>query len=332
MNATTYAPLRQHRFSRAVRDRVFACFETDNWHGPLEVLEHWSVIAAAAASSMYASKAFCLAVALPVYLFAIFLIGGRQRALAGVLHQAAHHSLMRNRLANRIVGTWLAGYPVLQSFTGYRSSHVLNHHRFLGNPERDPDYRQYILSGLCGPRMSRGAIRRYLLTLLGPRATLAYVGYLLRHRVLNREEQRRESVVRLVYLALLLAIAGHLGAIPIVLMYWMVPLITTQAWIGSIAELVEHYPLIETAERMDIAVTRNRDCGPIANFLLGEHPGEGYHLVHHLFPRTPFWRLKEVHGLLLQDPVYAALDMPTNWRQVMGSIFAPLPARAAVHP
>lgn len=332
MNATTYVPVQRHRFSRAVLAQVFERFETDNWHGLLEVLEHWSVIVAAAALSVFAWNTFGIAAALPLYLFAIFLIGGRQRALAGVLHQAAHGALLRNRFANRVVGTLLGGYSVLQSFTGYRSSHVLNHHRFLGNPDRDPDYRQYIRCGLCGPRMSRAAIRRYLLTLLGPRATLVYVGYLLRHRVLNPEERPLESVARLVYLASLLALAWRLDAMPLVLMYWIVPLITTQVWIGAIAELVEHYPLIETAERVDIAVTRNRDCGPLASFLLGEHPGEGYHLVHHLFPRTPFWRLKEVHGLLLQDPTYAALDMPTSWRHVMRSIFAPLPARAGMQP
>lgn len=324
MNPRAYIPVRHHRFSKVLLVEVFNCFEGDNWHGPLEVLEHWIVISVAVAASVCAYQTLVIAAAVPVYLFAIFLVGGRQRALAGVLHQAAHCSLMRNRRFGLLLGTLAGGYPVLQSFTGYRSSHVLNHHRFLGHPERDPDYMQYIRNGLCGPKMSRAAIRRYLLTLISPRATVTYVGYLLRHRVLNKDERLFEAFARLLYLTLLLVIAHRFGAMSLVLMYWFIPLITTQVWIGAVAELVEHYPLIETAERLDIAVTRNRDCGPIANFLLGEHPGEGYHLVHHLFPRTPFWRLKEVHHLLLQDPAYAELERPTSWRTVMQSLMHPL--------
>ena len=51
----------------------------------------------------------------------------------------------------------------------------------------------------------------------------------------------------------------------------------------------------------------NRVYGFSTRFLLGEKDGEGFHLVHHLFPRTPMWRLREVDAILRRDPVYAAL-------------------------
>jgi fatty acid desaturase len=324
--------VRRHRFAKPLLAQVRACFEADNWHGPLEVLEHWAVVGAAAAAAWWAWQEAPLPVAVLAYVLAVFLIGGRQRALAGVLHQASHGSLMRNPLAGRLLGTLAAGYPVLQSYTGYRSSHVINHHGFLGNPQRDPDYMHYIRSRLCGPELSRAALHRYLRSLPGPRATLGYVGYLLRHRVLNKDELRAEAVLRLAYLGLLGGLALWHGGGGLLLAFWIVPLVTTQVWIGAVAELVEHYPLIETAPRLDIHVSRNRDCGPLANFLLGEHPGEGYHLVHHLFPKVPIWRLKEVHQILLQDRAYAALNHPTDWLQVMRAIWRLLPARAAQRP
>jgi fatty acid desaturase len=91
------------------------------------------------------------------------------------------------------------------------------------------------------------------------------------------------------------------------LLLWFVPLVTTQAWIGAVAELMEHFPLIETAPRMDIYMSWNRVYGLGTRFLLGEKDGEGFHLVHHLFPCTPMWRLREVDAILRRDPVYAAL-------------------------
>ena len=91
------------------------------------------------------------------------------------------------------------------------------------------------------------------------------------------------------------------------LLLWLVPLVTTQVWIGAVAELMEHFPLIETAPRVDIHMTWNRVYGLATRFLLGEKDGEGFHLVHHLFPRTPMWRLREVDAILRRDPVYAAL-------------------------
>jgi fatty acid desaturase len=319
--------LRRHRFAKPLLAQVRQCFESDNWHGPLEVLEHWLVVLAATATALLAWSKAPLAVALVTYVVAVFLIGGRQRALAGALHMASHGALMRSRLAGRLLGTLASGYLVLQSYTGYRSSHVINHHGFLGNPQRDPDYMHYMRSGLCGNNMSPAALRRYFTTLPRPRATMAYVGYLLRHRVLNKDEHLAETTVRLAYLASISGLLIWLGWGWPLIAFWIVPLVSTQVWIGAVAELVEHYPLIETAPRLDIHVSRNRDCGPLANFLLGEHPGEGYHLVHHLFPKVPIWRLKEVHLILLQDPNYAALRRPTNWPDVVREIFASLPTR-----
>jgi len=63
-------------------------------------------------------------------------------------------------------------------------------------------------------------------------------------------------------------------------------------------------------------------------FLLGEKDGEGYHLVHHLFPRTPMWRLREVDAILRQDPTYAALPQLTGLLVALGGIYRSLPERA----
>lgn len=45
--------------------------------------------------------------------------------------------------------------------------------------------------------------------------------------------------------------------------------------------------------------TRNRICSPFENFFLGIHQ-EGYHLVHHLYPKLPAWKLSEAHKFLME--------------------------------
>ncbi len=307
MNSIPARNLRRHRFSPEIVLAARSCCRADNWHGPLEAAEHWLWIAFWIAVSLAAWRGAPIAVAVPVYVVAVYFIGGRQRAIAGLLHQAVHNTLMSNPRAGVVVGTVFGGYPVLQSFTGYSSSHIVGHHAHTGQRERDPDYIQYCEYGICGPGLNRVSLRRHLRRLIMPASTWSYLVYLVRNRIAPRDEQRVERRLRLAFLvAVVVAVVAQGGAV-IVLAYWLVPLVTTQVWIGAVAELLEHYPLVETAPRLDLELSWNRDYNMLERFLLGEKAGEGYHLVHHLFPRVPLWRLAEVDQILLQDPDYAAL-------------------------
>lgn len=324
------------RFSPEILAEVRAVSRLDNWHGPLEVIEHWFWIAAWCTASVLAFHHLPLGAAVLVYVVAVFFIGGRQRAVAGVLHMAVHRAFMAHHRAGDVIGALFGGYPVLQSFTGYRASHLGDHHGRLGDPELDPDYRQYRDNGLCGDDLGRASLRRYLRSVVGPRATASYVLYLLRHRIVTKDERPSERWTRV---ALLVAVVGWAvlgGWWPWLLALWFVPLVTTQVWIGAVAELMEHFPLIETAPRVDIYLTWNRVYGLVSRFLLGEADGEGFHLVHHLFPRTPMWRLRQVDAILRRDPVYAALPrldgVLGGMRRIYELLPADGPARAPARP
>ncbi len=79
------------------------------------------------------------------------------------------------------------------------------------------------------------------------------------------------------------------------LLYWLVPICTTFVWIGSLIELVEHYPLLEgqilkqEADKQ-LYQSRNRIASTILSLVFMT-----LHLVHHLFPKVPFYRVAEVH-------------------------------------
>lgn len=318
--------VRRHAFSADLRRRVQAYYALDNLHGPLELLEHWSVILLAAAGSYWAWVSLPLYLALPAYLCAIFLIGGRQRALSGVLHQACHRTFMKNRRAGTVLGAVFGGHPVLQSYTGYVASHLRAHHSLFGDPEQDPDYQFFVTSGLYGAGRCKASLRRYLFRVVSPAGTLRYIAFLIRHRILPADEDRWETAVRLATYALVIGVALWTGVFWVLLGYWLVPLVTTHAWIGSIAELLEHYPLMEPEEPVDIQMSRNREFGLLWDLVVGEKHGEGYHLVHHLFPRVPQWRLSRVHELLKSDPAYAALETPRNPVKAFQAIYNALPS------
>jgi fatty acid desaturase len=83
-----------------------------------------------------------------LYPLTLMVIGSRQRALATILHEAAHKTLARNRKLNKILGTYFSGYLIFQTWSSYSRSHVVNHHTRLGSPEFDPDLKHYIESGV----------------------------------------------------------------------------------------------------------------------------------------------------------------------------------------
>jgi fatty acid desaturase len=104
--------------------------------------------------------------AVPVTLSAIVLIGAGQHQLSSLAHEASHHILLRNRLANDLVSDWLCMYPLYGSTQHYRLQHIA-HHQFVNDPDRDPDVSQLQTSGhwLHFP-VERGVFLRTLLAQL----------------------------------------------------------------------------------------------------------------------------------------------------------------------
>jgi len=58
-----------------------------------------------------------------------------------------------NKKMDQVFSNLLAVVILLQSFTGYKSSHVRDHHGHLGDPVLDPDYLQYKRYGLCNDKL-----------------------------------------------------------------------------------------------------------------------------------------------------------------------------------
>lgn len=313
---------KKYRFAPEIVKELRTCYALDNYHGILQVLEDWLVISTSIAISILAWDRLNIIFCALIYLVSVVVIGSRHHALADLLHQSAHGTLAKNKLLNRFLGTYLSGYLILQSFTGYTSSHIKNHHPYLGSDD-DPDYDGLLQNGLYGTNFKNGEVKHYLANLINPMTSLKYMRYLAKYRLFNPNEEKAERIKRLSFLTVVVSIIVWFGFGNLLFAYWVVPFFTTANWTGALVELSEHYPLMKTAPKIDIYMSRNRLSSPFENFFLGKH-WDGYHLVHHKFQNIPSWNYKKAHQILLQDAVYAQINQDNNgWIEIIGHMMSP---------
>ncbi|GIF96679.1 hypothetical protein Cci01nite_17730 [Catellatospora citrea] len=280
----------------------------DNYHGPRALLFEYALVCA--------SVALCVGVSYWFYPVALIVIGSVQRFLAHFLHESSHKVFARNKTLNLIAGSVFSGYLIWHLHGPYRSSHVGNHHRNLGDVETDPDYRFHIECGLYDTERSDRHFfyKELVLSALGLR-TLDYIRYVVNERVFTDSSKitvsvpvplRVERAILLTQWAAIIGVCAWFGWLPQLLLFWFVPLFTTNVAIGWLAELSEHYPMPESEHR-PLLLTRNRHGRFLEQFLISRH-NDRYHLVHHLNTGIPHWNLGRAHRVLLQDPQYAAWD------------------------
>jgi fatty acid desaturase len=298
-----------------VLSRLDQLSQRSNWRCVQALLTDYAVIAGAIYLTLGVSCWF--------YPISLLLIGSTQRAFTNLLHEATHTTLASTRWLNYLGGTLLSGHLVFHMFVPYKHSHIANHHPFLGNEHRDPDYRFHLECGLYrgGESMRKFAFNNVVLALLGFRS-LGYMRYVARDRIFFKPQDRmigtplsiRAERCMLVGLwAVILTAFVWLGWLPYLIAFWFVPLLTVAIAAGWLIELAEHYPLPE-CERAPLLLTRNRHGWWLEQFLLGRHD-DNYHLVHHLRPAIPFYNMKKAHAILLEDPAYR------TWDAVWGGLF-----------
>ncbi|MCC7485377.1 MAG: fatty acid desaturase [Burkholderiales bacterium] len=244
----------------------------------------WLFVAAAAASV----AAFGW-IAVPL---ALLVIGNRQRALGNLLHDASHRSFDANRPRARVLANLLCCWPLWVSMRVYRAEHN-RHHKFLGDPGRDPDFIH------DETRLARGWVSVWLDQVLSPRMLR---GGLFGH--LGRMSARGLAGVACWW-------AGLLGAIGLVASprealgfaaLWIAARAFVFHPITAFREISDHVGLEPGGL---IAFSRNHPFSSLAGQLFHPHRN-GYHLLHHLTPRMPFHALPKAHALLMRWPRYAA--------------------------
>jgi fatty acid desaturase len=297
---------RRHRFSAEILRRVNEKCVQDNWHVILALLYIWALIAATV-SAPYLLDPWLNWWA--VYLVCVVLMGFWMRGLSTLLHDGSHHVLAKNKVLNFVAATFGSGYLIFHAFFPYRKSH-LDHHIYLGDETKDPDLMFLVAQGIYSAQSNAAFIWQVLISPLLMARTPAKVVDLLRHRFLAKQEPPVEKLAKATYLAIIVTLLFYLGLGHVYFWMWVVPLITTFPLVAWYVELMEHFPLVREND-IDLYMTRNRWTDPVTKLFIGMF-NENYHQTHHLFPQCPYWRLPDVHEILMEDEEYRR----TQFREV----------------
>lgn len=193
-----------------------------------------------------------------------------------VLHDASHRAVSRQEGLN----DWLGRLSIpallpLPIFKAFRFIHM-QHHRFANeHAGKDPD--AYTSEG-----------PRWLLPLRWATLDLKYVVFYMGKFSSRPVAERRESLIALV---LGVAVIGGLmgaGFGRQLLFYWFIPSRIAIFWLALAFDFLPHHPKKTTQRENPWQATNNRVglewlMTPIFVY-------QNYHLVHHLYPRVPFYR------------------------------------------
>lgn len=222
---------------------------------------------------------------------ALVVVGNRQLAINNLLHEASHKNLASRRGWNDFLGQWLLAVPCLTSLKRYRTDHAA-HHRFLGDPARDPDH-------FNRPSFASASwVQVWWKLVCDPSAWVSSVLGTL-PKMTPREAGRLVGA----WTVLLLGVALVVGP-PFALAFgalWLAARATVFHALMQFREMADHFGLNPSSV---MTYTRNVEGNRLLALLI--HPrDDSFHLVHHLAPNVPFFSVRKAHGLLLQDAEYA---------------------------
>lgn len=199
------------------------------------------------------------------------------------LHEACHGNVAQksHRLAwlNTVVGI-LASGPYLHNFHMHQVSH-LAHHANTNDPERDPDH------GVASSSVMELFLRSW---------TLVFIHSVWSVRLCRRRADGRRRMVLAAFqtafwLALVLVMAVRYNSVEVL------TITVLASWVGSalLAVTFDWLPHHPHLSRERWKHTRMLTFpGPVQRVLDVVLLGQTYHLVHHLYPRVPYFRYKAV--------------------------------------
>jgi fatty acid desaturase len=296
-------------------DEVRALTRRSNLHGFWAICSTWAVIVGTfAVLARWPNPA--------TFVAAVIVLGGRQLALAILMHEAAHRTLFENRFLNDVVTDWLCARPIHGHVERYRKHH-LRHHAHTSTAD-DPD-----LSLIEHFPTTRRSLRRKLTRdLFGATGLKRWIGQGLmdaevlgytvagdakrlpkngrRTRDYLRAWLRNASgfVMMNTAIALGLAAAGHLW----VFWAWVVADLTAFNLFVRIRSLAEHACTERTTD--PYKNTRTTHAGILARMTVAPIR-VNYHLEHHLLVAVPYYHLPKLHRLLRERG--AIPKAPTYW-------------------
>jgi beta-carotene hydroxylase len=209
------------------------------------------------------------------------------------MHEAAHKNIWgkssKGRWVEEAIGV-ASSVPTGINFSSHRAGHM-RHHAYTNDPERDPDH-------FTDGKLSELPKKFYGITMLY--SFLPFFALIKPLRVLLPKQFRRvlssnqsnvsegKSQLRFWLVStsvLVVCIATGNGLLA--LMLWWLPARLQLLWLIFIFAWYPHHPASERSRYRHTRVAVFRGSGLLIR-------GHDHHAMHHLFPRVPHYRLKEL--------------------------------------
>ena len=259
-----------------------ALLERSDRKGLVRLGVHLGLLGVTASAIFFAQGSLLLIPALVVhgiliaYLFAPF-------------HEGVHYTPFKTRRLNDIV-SWLSGVAIVWNATYYRYSH-LAHHRFIQDPERDPELRMRkpitvaeYLQRISGYPHLRNNVRTLLRVAAGRFENMPFIPGPSRWRV------QRSAIAHLLVYA---GVAGVATVYPRpVLLYWLVPMLLGWPFLLFVL-FAEHTGCADSGDNYQNTRT-TYTWWPLRLIFWNMT----FHAEHHINPAIPFHALPAAHALM----------------------------------
>ena len=257
------------------------------------ILLEWTAVVLAASLSQHFWNPL-------LYLVVVAFIGARQHAMLILMHDGTHYRLFRNRRLNDWITELLLAWPHLVTMRSYRENH-LAHHNYV-NTQKDPDWlRKEGNDEWQFPQTRTKLFGIFVRDLIG-------IGGLNLIRLASSLSSavsvpsKTFSRIRLAFYMVILGGMIAAGCGKILLMYWVIPYFTWLILIMRIRSIAEHFAINGSDDAY--GQTRTTHAGILARVFIAPK-NVNYHIEHHFFPSVPFYRLPQLHALLMSDAGFA---------------------------
>lgn len=193
-----------------------------------------------------------------------------------ILHDASHRSLSQISWLNETLGT-IAAF-ILTPIAGIRVFRFIHmqHHRFTNESiEKDPDY-----------WAAQGS--KWLLPLRWMFLDLHYIYWYLHHWNTRPRKEHLELIVIILTAVSVISVLTSYGFGFWVVFLWLISGRIASAALVMTFDFLPHYPHDVTAKENEYRATNLK---PTLSWLMTPLLlSQNYHLIHHLYPRIPFYR------------------------------------------
>jgi len=252
------------------------------------------------------------------YVLAVMVIGSRQLGLLILMHDGAHGMLCRHRGLNDWLSQLGCAFPTFADTFVYRRYHLKHHARTL--QDDDPDI---ILTGHYP--ITRASLRRKLL-----RDLIGRTGFAQRRaqfaaaagsasdgagqRVQRFAKQLGPHLLANAALLVACSVAGYWYLYPLL---WVVPLLTWQQLVLRIRNIAEHAAVDDRDD--PFRNSRTTLANPIERLFVAPY-WVNYHLEHHLMMWAPCYRLRRLHGYLIENGHGPKMDNSHGYLEVLRDV------------